>query len=214
MGDELTTFERDEPVGGVATVGAVVSLALGFGFLAFVGFGFLALAFSWSVRVAVGASGLVVLAVAVAWFGKVEGLWWSSERVTRGAPPTPAASQSLSVEVIEPESRRLRYLDLPGDVGQLQALASGLLAGRTFAEAEWTGSGRLYSKAEFRQLRGQLLERGILTWRNSRAPSQGVELTAVGKAVFRSIVEDTTRTTAHARTGQRFALVDREGQGG
>lgn len=101
----------------------------------------------------------------------------------------------VHVEVSDLNERQWRFMDLPGTPEALQELARGVLAGKTLAEAEWTGTGRPYTRNEFRDLRAQLLERGIVTWRNEKHPAQGVELTRPGRAVF----EQLARTPAHAR---------------
>jgi len=77
--------------------------------------------------------------------------------------------------------------DLSGSPSALQSLASGVLSGLSLSESEWSGSGRPFSRSDFRALRSQLIERGLACWRNPGAPAQGVELTAVGRAVFRRL---------------------------
>jgi hypothetical protein len=102
----------------------------------------------------------------------------------------------VHVEVSDLDQRQWRFMDLPGTPEALQELARGVLAGKTLAEAEWTGTGRPYTRNEFRDLRAQLVDRGIAAWRNPQHPAQGVELTKPGRAVFAEIA----RTHAHART--------------
>ena len=107
-------------------------------------------------------------------------------------------------------------LDLPGTPESIAQLGRGLLLGRSFSEAEWCGRGRPFSKPEFVALRAQLVERGIVRWRDERSPAQGCELTHAGRAVFRAFVEspDIARTHARALTDGQFAAPGELGQGG
>ena len=140
--------------------------------------------------------------------------WFQSETVMAAVPPQmPQNRDRVEVEVSTPGEKRMAFLDLPGNGQQLGQLARGALAGRSFSEGEWTGSGGPYSRADFRQLRGDLLARGLLEWRNDSAPSQGVELTAPGRAVFRRLAEDNARTHAHARGGGPVTALLRQQQG-
>jgi hypothetical protein len=204
--------QRDVPTtAGLVPVGVVVLLALGSGLVLFVGLGLLAWAFGWSVRVALAGAGGVIVLVWLFLVVQVRSFLVARETV-RQVATVPAAlpeRAGVSVEVVQPEQGRFRYLDLPGSADELAELARGVLSGRTLSEAEWTGAGRPYSRAEFRELRSQLIERGLASWRNERAPSQGVELTRVGEHVFRRLAEG-TRTHAHARDGGSFVALPRE----
>ena len=112
-----------------------------------------------------------------------------------GAPP------AIELTVNRPDRRGWERFELPGTVEALQQLASGLLAGRGFTEAAWTGRGRPYTKTEFHELRDKLLEQGFLQWRNERARAQGVELTQDGEDAFEQLLQN-ARTHAHARRGE------------
>ncbi|RLG19513.1 hypothetical protein DRN74_06740 [Candidatus Micrarchaeota archaeon] len=94
-------------------------------------------------------------------------------------------SPALQVEV--KEGNRVRFVDFGVDEERVAQLARGVLAGRPLSEAEWSGRGAPFSLREFRRLRGELIERGLAAWVNERAHSQGVVLTAAGRAVFRRI---------------------------
>jgi len=98
---------------------------------------------------------------------------------------------TLQVEVVRQSEygQQLTIVDFGVSPEKAVVLARGILAGRPFSEAEWTGRGKPFSRREFRALRSELLERGLLEWRNPRAPSQGVELTSVGRAVFARLAE-------------------------
>jgi hypothetical protein len=196
-----TISERSEPVASMIPAWAVLVLALGSGVCVFVGVGLLAIAFGWPVRVPLGASGCAVLVV---WFGAVvraEVVLWVSERSGPVVAEAVRSRPVVAVEISEPERGRMAYIDLPGSPEALCELARGILAGRPFSESEWCGSGshRPYSRADFRQLRAVMLDRGLCTWRNPESPTQGVVLSAVGRVVFREIANRGTRTPAYVR---------------
>jgi hypothetical protein len=111
------------------------------------------------------------------------------------APTLPAApmlpADSLRVELISEGGRAGDFIDLPYP-DRLPQLAAGLLQGRTFAQSVWTGGGNLYSRSEFELLRGELIRRGLAVWKNERAPAQGIELTAAGRAIIRHLAPHPT----------------------
>jgi len=205
-GQEGVLVERDVPVGTVATVGAVLALALGSGFVAFVGVGLLAWAVSAPVKLALGASGVVVLAVWCLTVGKWYSLFWASE-VTRPVDQVEADQVTRSVVSVELHHEgRWAFADLPCTPDQASELARGLLAGRSFAEADWCGQGRPFTRPQFRELRGVLLERGILCWRSPDTPQQGVALTVAGRQVFRRLGEELPLTRASACVDQAHGI--------
>lgn len=207
--------ERETPVGGIGTVGAVLVLAIGSGVVVFLGAGALVWALGWSVRVAVGVAGAVILWVWVSWVFKVEGLMWSTETVRpeAEAEPAPVLRDVVSVEVSEPAAGRYRFLDVPGGGDALRQLAAGIVSGRTLSEAEWCGSSGPYSRSDFRQLRGVMIERGLMRWRHPGAPSQGVELTDVGLQVFEGIAGAHAHRARARQDGSLVTFGDQVGQG-
>lgn len=106
----------------------------------------------------------------------------------------PAQAQTVRVEVIEEQGRKGQYIDLPATAGQLQRLAAAVLRGASLSEGQWTGAGAPFSRAEYRQLREELIRRGLASWRNPHAPAQGFELTAAGRAVMRRLADLQTTT--------------------
>lgn len=206
---ELPIVERRTPM---LDVGGFLTLALGSGVVSFLGVGLFAWAVGLTVRVALGVAGVVILAVLVVFIFRVWQAWFQTETVRPARPDVRQVRDRVEVEVSRPDENRMQFLDFPGNADQLGALASGVLAGRSFSEGEWTGAGGLYSRSEFRDLRGQLLARGLLEWRNDNAPAQGVILTTPGRAVFRRLAE--ARTHAHVNRGRRFGTVLGAGQGG
>jgi len=208
---QAVEVQRDVPVGTVSTVGAVLALALGSGFVAFVGVGLLAWACSWPVKLALGASGVVVLVVWATYIARVYDLFWASESVrpvdqVEGDHVTRSV---VSVELHDHDRGRWAFADLPCTPEQASELARGLLAGRSFSEADWTGQGRPFTRPQFRELRGVLLERGILCWRSPDTPQQGVMLTVAGRQVFRRLGEElplSPRASACVDQGRGFVL--------
>jgi hypothetical protein len=77
------------------------------------------------------------------------------------------------------------YLDLPVSIDQVRSLADGLMNGATFSEAQWTGSGRPFTRGEFSALRAELIRRGLAAWNSPGTPARGVVLTKPGKAMMR-----------------------------
>lgn len=121
-------------------------------------------------------------------------LWKREEREGRdldGDEVGKPERQTLTVELVTRHQggQRIQVIDLGIEPEKAAALAKGLMAGQSFSESGWTGSGGMFSKSEFRTLRGELLERGLLEWRNAAAPAQGVVLTAPGRAVFRQLAQ-------------------------
>jgi hypothetical protein len=56
--------------------------------------------------------------------------------------------------------------------------------GRTFSEKEWCGAGRPFSVNGFRELRSEMIRRGLLARKSEKDHRQGYELTEDGKAVL------------------------------
>lgn len=77
---------------------------------------------------------------------------------------------------------------LPVTPEQLQAWAQGVASGLSISENTWTGRGKPFSRAEYRDMRDALIRYGWAQWRDPNAPQQGLELTRAGKAVLRAII--------------------------
>jgi len=209
------TAERVQPtVQGWALAGVVLLLAIGSGFVVFVGAGLLSWALGWSVKVALGTSGACVLLVWGALLLRVDRLLTTTEVVEPWERDEAGrVATVVSVEVSDLDRGRWRFADLPVDADRLGQLASGVLSGRSLSEADWTGRGALFSRSEFRTLRGALLERDFVSWRNDDAPQQGLELTALGQRVFGALAEG-VRTSAHVRDVGSGALLTHDREGG
>lgn len=104
--------------------------------------------------------------------------------------PLPVINE-LRVNVISDNGAAGDILALPGaNREQLAALARGIVAGRGLSIHEWTGINRPFTRSQFEELRGQLLDRGFIRWRSNNAPQLGAEPTKKGEALFRALAED------------------------
>lgn len=97
----------------------------------------------------------------------------------------------VSIE-LKQDNRRLQFIELPASESQLVKLAEGLLRGTPLSESAWCGGGRPFSKAEFHQLRDELLRRQLVAWRDEQHPAQGLILTLAGRHVFQHLVSTPT----------------------
>lgn len=150
---------------------------------------------------AIGATA-AALATAGGWLSYRNRWQWLLERITGAdlnadgyiGQPQPQQPQlpapSIRVELAQNDGHQVDFIDLPYPE-KLPALAAGLQQGRTFSLSTWTGSGALFSRAEFEELRGELIRRGLAEWNNPAAPAQGVKLTAAGRAIFRRLATPT-----------------------
>lgn len=147
---------------------------------------------------------VAAVATAGAWLS-YRGRWqWLLERIT-GAdlnmdgfigqplpPASPALPASIRVELAQNNGHQVDFIDLPVSPEKLPSLARGLLAGRSFNQTAWTGSGGIFSRSEFDALRDTMIQRGLMSWRNPEAKAQGCELTAAGRAVMRRLADSPT----------------------
>lgn len=85
-------------------------------------------------------------------------------------------------------SQQLMF-DMPATVSQLKALAVGLLdEGKTLAEREWSpqSEGKPFSVQQIRDVKGEMIKRGLIVRANYKNQSLGYVLTAVGRRVVES----------------------------
>lgn len=90
-----------------------------------------------------------------------------------------------------------KRFDLPCPLEDLQVLSKGLVAGIAFTEAEWTGSGKPFSRGDngsFTKLRNELVVRGLMAWRDPEVTAKGMSPTKAGWAVFRHLAGSPTET--------------------
>ena len=140
------------------------------------------------------AAALVGLVFAFTEWLALKGRWaWRLER-SLGLDLLPATKtdqnippETVRVEVVHPNGED--WIDLPSPE-KLPQLAEGLVNGRTFSQAVWTGGAGIFTRSEFEALRSALLARGLAVYRNPQAPAQGIVLTAAGRAVMRKLLQD------------------------
>jgi hypothetical protein len=73
---------------------------------------------------------------------------------------------------------------LPVRESDFVTVARGVAAGRPFTEREWTGADNPLSINQFKDVRAEMIKRGILEPVNRDAPQQGYKFTRSGKAVL------------------------------
>ena len=109
---------------------------------------------------------------------------------------TPAKRESLRVEFAD----YTNGLNYPGvswsflqgiDGERFQKMCTLLAVNPDLSMARFCGRGKLFSRSEYEQVREALISNGLARWRNPRAPSQGVELSAAGRAGVRVVCRET-----------------------
>ena len=73
---------------------------------------------------------------------------------------------------------------LPCDENELSLIAQKIRMGVPFSEKEWTGAGKLFSVARFREIRSEMLKRQMLVPASSKSGKQGFVFTRAGQAVL------------------------------
>jgi hypothetical protein len=104
------------------------------------------------------------------------------------APPTVIERPASTVHIVlHDENDDLKLLNLPCSERQLQALARGIVDGKSLSESNWIGIGRPFTRAQFVDLREELIRRGWLAWISQSANARGVAPTRAGRAAFRHL---------------------------
>lgn len=103
---------------------------------------------------------------------------------------TPAAPQTVRVEVTDKTNGQhvTQYIDLPF-AERIPQLAAGLAAGKQFTVSNWVGvsRGRLFTPAEFTELRAVMIEHDWIRPNNPHDETRGYSLTRAGLAIMRSL---------------------------
>lgn len=87
----------------------------------------------------------------------------------------------------------IKNFSLPASEDQLTDLGIGLLEeGKSFSEKEWAGSDKPFSLNQFRDLRAEMITRGLLSQASMKDPRQGYILTGAGRALLRHYVPSPT----------------------
>ena len=136
-----------------------------------------------------------VAAIPTTWVITFALAWWLLLLNTRGLLKTVErvigkdldgdGQVGFTVEITEnlPERKRVQYAHFPARQAEVERFATAALNG-------WltVNSPHRLSRRKFTQLRDVALDRGLLAWRCEDARQQGVELTAVGRHVFKRLV--------------------------
>ena len=138
------------------------------------------------------------ITASLSWLSSVR--WWRERLIDAPAPALHQAPplykepepQSVKITLVESDGRAGSYLELPAPPSKLQALASGLMSGKSFTEAAWTGSGGIFTRAEFVKLRDEMLRRGLLELNSPSTAARGYSLTRGGRACIRYLATTTT----------------------
>ena len=129
--------------------------------------------------------------VVVSWFallGDHRRALWTVERVIgadldgdgiEGAPPAERPRVPVEVTQTREDGRlaKMIFANLDCSEEQLEQLARGLLRGKSFTLAAWTGSGGAFSRGEFERVRDELLAAGLAgerTGTRSRRSTNGL----------------------------------------
>lgn len=116
---------------------------------------------------------------------------WEREFWRPEAPQAQVVQQTNNVERISvdvrQDNRTTTILHLNVSAERLADVAKLVLTGRPFVERELCGQNRPLSQAQFREMRDELIQRGLLVWRNPDAPQQGTIFQPAGMALMRRL---------------------------
>lgn len=100
--------------------------------------------------------------------------------------------QTTRIEISETDGKRRRLINLDTNIPLEKQIkfAKGVQRGKPLSEREWTGTGRLFTDAEFEELRDALMARGYAKWRNPRHRKQGWILTGRGEKVMQRLAQE------------------------
>ena len=199
--DDVTRFARIAVV-----IGGLLTLAITAGIVActlwgwvdtareFFGWWLSLLALAWTIAAGFGAWWTFSLKVhrPVKLEDEALGYQYAALFQSQTAPVQVAPAETIRVEIVKKVGgmKREIWADLPCTRDSLTALARGLSAGKPFSEAEWTGTGKPFSRGEhgtFTKLREAFIDRGIMAWKDPEVPTLGMEPTKAGWALFRHL---------------------------
>jgi hypothetical protein len=96
------------------------------------------------------------------------------------------------------------WADLPLTLELATQAARRVVATGAFSHASLAGPGRPLTRSQFETLRDEFIARGLAVWNNPGAHSQGVTLTAAGRATIKRLA---TITPPQAEGGQRLTKI-------
>jgi hypothetical protein len=151
----------------------------------------------WSfsaVLATVKAALLVALLVGlVAWgwlvYSSTELLWKREHMMAAPETPAPlpAAPATCRIEVdLRSFNGHLRkaWLDVPVPAESFATFARAALNGQPVAQARWIGKGKPFTRSEFEDMRGWLMEMSLAEWLDTRNHDQGWNFTHAGRHVL------------------------------
>lgn len=98
------------------------------------------------------------------------------------------AAKSIRVQVDNLESNghihQSQMFSLPCDETELEQIAQAYRNGVPFSEKEWTGKGKLFSVSRFREVRNEMLKRGMMAPASAKSERQGFIFTKAGQAIL------------------------------
>lgn len=115
----------------------------------------------------------------------------------------PSNIQHITRLTVQVDGGRMVETEFPIAHDVMVKIARGIVnAGRPFSEREWSGQGRLLASAnEFREIRGRLMEMGLLTWKDEQRRNLGVEWTPEGWATLQQLAAGNAAVEGVVRNG-------------
>ncbi len=98
------------------------------------------------------------------------------------------APRSIRVQVDTLEANghihQSQMFSLPCDENELEQIAVAYRNGVPFSEKEWTGKGKPFSVSRFREIRTEMLKRGMMAPASAKSERQGFVFTKAGLAIL------------------------------
>jgi len=95
---------------------------------------------------------------------------------------------------------QMRYMDMPGGPERFAQWGAAILNGRSLGEARWTGLGRLYKKADYQEMRDELIDKEWAAWKKADHHASGWYITEKGELKLREWLIAYARTRTHEHT--------------
>lgn len=98
----------------------------------------------------------------------------------------PAGSVRVQIDEVKANGHveQSKLFTLPCSEEDLAVIAAWTRAGVPFSEREYTGKGKPFSRDSFRELRSEMLKRGMLAPSSLKSNNQGYDWTRAGRAVL------------------------------